>query len=494
MFESSYEFPGRCVCADGTRTPCLRGRLSRRSSHTGMPAGRWASSTRRSASRPLGAPSRSRRSTRAERCSSRPCTRRSLAATPSRPSRSARRRPEPPCCAAPSSRRLPASQRSSARGSTPSSRSCARCGTSSRARRRPPSLPILLPRHHLHTPPPWPPAQHASRHASRWQAEPMLGLYGAFGYDLTFQFEPIRPAQSRVAGARDLLLYLPDELLVVDIHTRGATARPSSRRLLPDPSLDARPGPPSVGAWRLTYDFTVGGRSSAGLPRSGLALPYVPLPEVSAGVCWGPTDQLLWASHILLRPSSALPPSLPPAGAAPLPERPRGGRFREQGARRAPSRHAPSRHAPGPAAAARPLASLPCPRRGRWLAPRRSSRSVTSSKSSSPKTSPSPALTHPRPSSAACARATPPPMGSSSTSAPTAASTAAAAAGSPNTSSALRQRCLCGWSETRAAGGVRRVPSRGRSAAAPTRWRSARGSPGADPSRHAAGHPPSPWV
>ena len=121
----------------------------------------------------------------------------------------------------------------------------------------------------------------------------MLGLYGSFGYDLTFQFEPIRPAQSRVAGARDLLLYLPDELLVVDIHTRGATARPASRRLLPDPSLDARPGPPSVGAWRLTYDFTVGGRSSAGLPRSGLALPYVPLPEVSAGVCWGPTDQLL---------------------------------------------------------------------------------------------------------------------------------------------------------------------------------------------------------
>ena len=75
------------------------------------------------------------------------------------------------------------------------------------------------------------------------EAEPMLGLYGAFGYDLTFQFEPIRMAQTRVAGERDLLLYLPDELLVVDIHTRSA--------------------------WRLTYDFSHGGRSSAGLERAG---------------------------------------------------------------------------------------------------------------------------------------------------------------------------------------------------------------------------------
>jgi anthranilate synthase len=43
-----------------------------------------------------------------------------------------------------------------------------------------------------------------------------LGLYGAFGYDLTFQFEPIQLKQTRQPDQRDLVLYLPDEILVVD--------------------------------------------------------------------------------------------------------------------------------------------------------------------------------------------------------------------------------------------------------------------------------------
>jgi anthranilate synthase len=43
-----------------------------------------------------------------------------------------------------------------------------------------------------------------------------LGLYGAFGYDLTFQFEPIRLKHRRPSDQRDLVLYLPDELVVVD--------------------------------------------------------------------------------------------------------------------------------------------------------------------------------------------------------------------------------------------------------------------------------------
>jgi len=43
-----------------------------------------------------------------------------------------------------------------------------------------------------------------------------LGLYGAFGYDLTFQFEPIQLKQTRQPHQRDLVLYLPDEILVVD--------------------------------------------------------------------------------------------------------------------------------------------------------------------------------------------------------------------------------------------------------------------------------------
>lgn len=57
-----------------------------------------------------------------------------------------------------------------------------------------------------------------------------LGLYGAFGYDLTFQFEPIDPKQTRDPQQRDLLLYLPDEILVID-HDRNE-------------------------AWIQSYDFT----------------------------------------------------------------------------------------------------------------------------------------------------------------------------------------------------------------------------------------------
>jgi len=51
-----------------------------------------------------------------------------------------------------------------------------------------------------------------------------LGLYGAFGYDLAFQFEPIRRSLPRAADHRDLVLYLPDEILVVDHRTERATA------------------------------------------------------------------------------------------------------------------------------------------------------------------------------------------------------------------------------------------------------------------------------
>jgi anthranilate synthase len=79
--------------------------------------------------------------------------------------------------------------------------------------------------------------------------EPHLGLYGAFGYDLAFQFEPIRLRLERPSDQRDLLLYLPDELVIVDHRRELATVR--------------------------RYDFEVGGRSTAGLPRTGSAAPYV---------------------------------------------------------------------------------------------------------------------------------------------------------------------------------------------------------------------------
>jgi len=78
--------------------------------------------------------------------------------------------------------------------------------------------------------------------------EPHLGLYGAFGYDLAFQFEPLRLRLERRPEQRDLVLYLPDELVIVD-HRREV-------------------------AMRRRYDFEVGGRSTAGLPRTGGAAAY----------------------------------------------------------------------------------------------------------------------------------------------------------------------------------------------------------------------------
>jgi anthranilate synthase len=43
-----------------------------------------------------------------------------------------------------------------------------------------------------------------------------LGLYGAFGYDLLFQFEPIALARPRPPETEDVHLYLPDTMFVVD--------------------------------------------------------------------------------------------------------------------------------------------------------------------------------------------------------------------------------------------------------------------------------------
>jgi anthranilate synthase len=43
-----------------------------------------------------------------------------------------------------------------------------------------------------------------------------LGLYGAFGYELAFQFEPVTRRLPRDERQRDLVLYLPDTILTVD--------------------------------------------------------------------------------------------------------------------------------------------------------------------------------------------------------------------------------------------------------------------------------------
>jgi len=79
-------------------------------------------------------------------------------------------------------------------------------------------------------------------------ADAHLGLYGAFGYDLALQFEPLRLRLERPARQRDLVLYLPDELLLVDHRREVATRR--------------------------RYEFRSDGASTHGLPRTGVATPY----------------------------------------------------------------------------------------------------------------------------------------------------------------------------------------------------------------------------
>ena len=77
-----------------------------------------------------------------------------------------------------------------------------------------------------------------------------LGFYGAFGYDLAFQFESVAMAQPRSDDHRDLVLHLPDRLTILD----------RKREL----------------AHRFSYEFTVDGRSTHGLDRTLSATPYRP--------------------------------------------------------------------------------------------------------------------------------------------------------------------------------------------------------------------------
>jgi len=90
--------------------------------------------------------------------------------------------------------------------------------------------------------------------------DPHLGLYGAFGYDLAFQFEPVELRRQRPGEQRDLVLHLPDELYVVDRKRETAT--------------------------RYRYEFEVAGASTRGLPRrtspapvGGAPRPAPPGPE-----------------------------------------------------------------------------------------------------------------------------------------------------------------------------------------------------------------------
>ncbi|BBD58966.1 anthranilate synthase [Nostoc sp. HK-01] len=85
-------------------------------------------------------------------------------------------------------------------------------------------------------------------HTFSSQEDEHLGLYGAFGYDLVFQFEPIDPCLERPTDQRDLVLYLPDELIVVDYYQQQA--------------------------FRIEYDFITAYGSTYNLPRTGESVDY----------------------------------------------------------------------------------------------------------------------------------------------------------------------------------------------------------------------------
>ncbi|MCA2223775.1 anthranilate synthase component I [Nonomuraea aurantiaca] len=86
--------------------------------------------------------------------------------------------------------------------------------------------------------------------------DPHLGLYGSFGYDLAFQFEPIRQELVRPDDQRDLVLHLPDRLVVIDRQR--------------ETSVEYR------------YEFTVDGATTRGLERTGESVPLTEPAEVPA--------------------------------------------------------------------------------------------------------------------------------------------------------------------------------------------------------------------
>ncbi len=83
----------------------------------------------------------------------------------------------------------------------------------------------------------------------RSETDPNLGLYGAFGYDLAFQFEEIERKLERPEDQRDVVLYLPDEILVVDHH--------------------------QAIAWHDRYEYSKGDATTEGMPREGEDHPFV---------------------------------------------------------------------------------------------------------------------------------------------------------------------------------------------------------------------------
>ena len=82
----------------------------------------------------------------------------------------------------------------------------------------------------------------------RTEQDADLGLFGAFGYDLAFQFDPVELKLERKESQRDLVLFLPDEILMVDHY--------------------------SAKAWVDRYDYSGDGFSTEGLPREQVSEPF----------------------------------------------------------------------------------------------------------------------------------------------------------------------------------------------------------------------------
>src|ERR1700754_1674307 len=81
----------------------------------------------------------------------------------------------------------------------------------------------------------------------------LLGLFGAFAYNLVFQIEDLVQKRPRENDQRDIVLYVPDRLLAYDRATgRGVV---------------------------LTYDFAWKGQSTAGLPHETAESPYLKTPR-----------------------------------------------------------------------------------------------------------------------------------------------------------------------------------------------------------------------
>lgn len=79
------------------------------------------------------------------------------------------------------------------------------------------------------------------------EEEPWLGIYGAFGYDLIFQFEDLEKLQTRTDSQREMVLYIPDEIIIVN-RSRAE-------------------------AFKRSYDFKFDTWNTASLPRDGASHP-----------------------------------------------------------------------------------------------------------------------------------------------------------------------------------------------------------------------------